>query len=198
MAALTSPVMVVGLGNPGGQYSRTRHNIGHLAIDALADETGQQLSAHKKSNSDMASVPLSATDKLILCRPRTYMNLSGGPVRALNQFFKVSPASIVVIHDELDLPFGTIRLKKGGGDNGHNGLRDITKALGTKDYIRIRVGIGRPPGRMNPADYVLKPFSTTEFAALPALLAGVGDAVELLATEDLATAQNAIHAKTFA
>jgi PTH1 family peptidyl-tRNA hydrolase len=130
---------------------------------------------------------------VVLAKPGSYMNVSGGPVAGLAQFFKVDPLDVVVVHDELDLPFGTVRLKRGGGEGGHNGLRDVTKALGSRDYVRVRVGIGRPPGRMDPADFVLRDFSAAERKELPFLLADAADAVELLLTEGLERAQLKVH-----
>ncbi len=128
-----------------------------------------------------------------LARPRSYMNLSGRPVAALLAFYKIPPERLVVIHDELDVPFGALRLKLGGGDNGHNGLRSITQALGTREYYRVRFGIGRPPGRMDAAVYVLRDFSTVERKELPLLVDRCADATETLITKGLAVAQNIYH-----
>jgi PTH1 family peptidyl-tRNA hydrolase len=130
---------------------------------------------------------------VVLGKPKSFMNLSGGPTASLRDFFKVPVERIVVVHDELDLPYGTLRLKRGGGDNGHNGLRSVTARLGTRDYFRIRVGIGRPPGRMDPADYVLRNFSTQENRELPLLLDRAADAAECLVRSGLVAAQNAFH-----
>jgi len=132
--------------------------------------------------------------RAVLAKPNSFMNMSGGPIAALRAFYKIPAERIVVLHDELDLPFGTVRLKLGGGDNGHNGLRSITSAVGTREYHRIRIGIGRPPGRMDPADYVLRNFSAAEREELPHLLARAADATEALLTRGLDAAQNEIHA----
>ncbi|MFC4605492.1 aminoacyl-tRNA hydrolase [Rhodococcus kronopolitis] len=186
------PALVVGLGNPGPQYERTRHNVGFLVVEALAARERARFSVHKKSGADAVTVRM-AGRQVILAKPRSYMNLSGQPVAALARFFSVEPANIVVVHDELDLDFGTLRLKLGGGENGHNGLRSISQSLGTKDYLRVRVGIGRPPGRMDPADYVLKPFSSVERKELDLNCEEAADAVDLLLRVGLEAAQNRLH-----
>jgi len=184
--------LVVGLGNPGPKYENTRHNIGFMVADVLAGRVGGKFAAHKRSNADIVQARLDGR-QVIIAKPRTYMNLSGGPVAGLAKFFSVDPANIVVIHDELDLDFETIRLKQGGGENGHNGLRSTSSALGTKDYLRVRMGIGRPPGRQDPADYVLKPFSAAERKELAVWCEEGADAVELLLRVGLEGAQNRIH-----
>jgi PTH1 family peptidyl-tRNA hydrolase len=184
--------LVVGLGNPGPKYENTRHNIGFMVADVLAGRVGGKFGAHKRSNSDIVQARLDGR-QVIIAKPRTYMNLSGGPVASLAKFFSVDPSNIVVIHDELDLDFETIRLKQGGGENGHNGLRSTSSALGTKEYVRVRMGIGRPPGRQDPADYVLKPFSTTERKELPVWCEEGADAVELVLRLGLEGAQNRVH-----
>jgi PTH1 family peptidyl-tRNA hydrolase len=184
--------LVVGLGNPGPQYEKTRHNVGFMVVDALAARERARFSVHKKSGADAVTIRL-AGRQVILAKPRTYMNLSGKPVAALARFFSVDPGNLVVVHDELDLDYGTLRLKMGGGEGGHNGLRSISQALGTKDYLRTRVGIGRPPGRMDPADYVLKPFSTVERKELDLVCEEAADAVELLLRVGLEAAQNQLH-----
>ncbi len=172
----TPPFLVVGLGNPGARYAPTRHNLGVMVLEeVLARHPGSRLGVHRKTNTEACSV-----GGLILARPRSFMNLSGGPVRALADFYKVPPPRIVVIHDELDLDFGQVKTRPGGGDHGHNGLRSITKALGTKDYVRLSCGIGRPPGRMDPAAFVLKPFSRAEQEHLPILCADAADELERL------------------
>ena len=160
----------------------------------LAERAGARFKAHRSGN-DVAEARL-ADVPVTLARPRAYMNLSGRPVAALTAFYKVPPDRLVVIHDELDIPFGTLRLKLGGGDNGHNGLRSITQALGTPDYYRVRFGIGRPPGRMDPAVYVLRDFSAAERKELPFLLDRAADAAEALLGDGLAAAQNAFHGAT--
>lgn len=184
--------LIVGLGNPGSQYETTRHNAGFMVADVLADRIGAKFSSHKKSNSDIVTARL-GDRSVIVAKPRTFMNLSGQPVAALARFYSVEPANIVVIHDELDIDFGTIRLKLGGGEGGHNGLRSITQHLGTKDYLRVRVGVGRPPGRMDPASYVLKPFSSAERKDLGVICEEAADAAELVLRVGLEAAQNQVH-----
>ena len=182
--------VVVGLGNPGPEYAATRHNVGAMAIDVLAERIGSRLAAHKRGRSDVAEGRLAGV-RVVLARPRSYMNESGGPVSALLGFYKVAPDHLVVLHDELDIAFGTLRAKLGGGDNGHNGLRSIRKALGTGDFYRIRLGIGRPPGRQDPADYVLRPYAAAERKELPLQLDTAADAVETLVTKGLIATQQA-------
>lgn len=171
---------VVGLGNPGPRYEATRHNIGQHVVHLLAHRAGTSLSAHKQSNTQAASLRVGAPpgERVILGISNGYMNTSGGPVSSLLSYFKVEPENLIVVHDELDLPFGTLKLKRGGGAGGHNGLKDISKSLGTQDFIRLRFGIGRPPGRQNPADYVLSDFSSTERKTLDTLIDEAADAVE--------------------
>ncbi|WP_306902871.1 aminoacyl-tRNA hydrolase [Rhodococcoides fascians] len=186
------PALIVGLGNPGPQYDKTRHNVGFMVADALAGRVGSSFSSHKKSNSDIVQARLDGRS-VVVAKPRTFMNLSGQPVAALARFFSVDPANIVVVHDELDIDFGTLRLKLGGGEGGHNGLRSISQHLGTKDYLRVRVGVGRPPGRMDPASFVLKPFSTPERKDLGVVIEEAADAAELLLKVGLEAAQNRVH-----
>ena len=186
-----APTLVVGLGNPGPSYAGNRHNVGFMVADELAARVGGRFKAHK-SGADVLEGRL-AGRRVALAKPRSFMNLSGGPVAGAARFFKVSPAAIIVVHDELDIPFGAVRLKLGGGDNGHNGLRSITKSLATKDYHRVRVGIGRPPGRMDPADFVLRDFSPVERKELAFEVDRAADAVEALLTTGLEAAQNAFH-----
>ncbi|AYJ48775.1 aminoacyl-tRNA hydrolase [Rhodococcus sp. P1Y] len=188
----TGPALIVGLGNPGPQYETTRHNVGFMVADALAGRIGAKFSSHKKSNSDIVQARL-AERSVIVAKPRTFMNLSGQPIAALARFFSVEPGCVVVVHDELDLDFGTIRLKLGGGEGGHNGLRSTTQHLSTKDYLRMRVGIGRPPGRMDPASYVLKPFSAAERKDLGVIVEEAADAAELVLRVGLEAAQNQVH-----
>ena len=183
--------LVAGLGNPGPQYAGNRHNAGFMVADLLADQMGAAFK-RDRSRADVATGRLSGLP-VTLGKPKTYMNLSGGPVAALRAFYKNPADRIVVLHDELDLPFGVIRLKLGGGDNGHNGLRSVSAALGSRDYFRVRIGIGRPPGRMDPADFVLHDFSAAERKALPDVLDRGAAAVEALLAEGLAAAQNAFH-----
>jgi PTH1 family peptidyl-tRNA hydrolase len=183
--------LVVGLGNPGAEYASTRHNAGYLVVDLLAERHGARLRSHK-ARADAAQIRLAGV-AAVLARPRSYMNVSGPPVAALRSFFKVDPARMIVVHDELDIPFGAVRLKRGGGDNGHNGLRSVTSSLGTRDYLRVRFGIGRPPGRMDPADFVLRDFATPERKELPVLVDRAADAVEALVAEGLEQTQNRFH-----
>ncbi|WP_063006726.1 aminoacyl-tRNA hydrolase [Nocardia kruczakiae] len=192
MTESTAPALVVGLGNPGPEYERTRHNAGFLVADVLAERIGGRFTVHKKSGADLVEARLDGR-KVLLAKPRTYMNLSGRPVAAVARFFSVPPTEVIVVHDELDLPFGSIRLKRGGGEGGHNGLRSISNALSTKDYLRVRFGVGRPPGRQDPADFVLKPFSAPERKEVPVLVEQTADAVELLLRVGLETAQNQLH-----
>ncbi|GAA3003028.1 aminoacyl-tRNA hydrolase [Kitasatospora albolonga] len=181
------PWLVVGLGNPGEQYARNRHNIGFMVADLLAGRMGARFKAHK-SRAQTAEGRIGGK-RVVLAKPMTFMNLSGGPVTALRDFYKVPTGAVVAVHDELDIDYATLRLKLGGGDNGHNGLKSITKSLGP-DYHRIRCGIGRPPGRMEVADFVLKDFSSTERKELEWFVDRSADAVEALLTEGLERAQS--------
>ena len=186
------PALVVGLGNPGPRYAGNRHNVGFMVADELARRMGGSFKAHR-GRADLLEGRL-AGKRVILAKPKTYMNESGSPVASLRDFFKVPAEDIVVIHDELDIPFGTLRLKLGGGDNGHNGLKSITKSIGTREYHRVRVGIGRPPGRQDPADFVLKDFTAVERKEVPFHVDRAADAVEALLTGTLEAAQNTFHA----
>jgi PTH1 family peptidyl-tRNA hydrolase len=189
----TEPLwLVVGLGNPGPSYAGNRHNVGFMVLDLLGQRAGARFKAHK-GRADVVEGRL-AGQRAVLAKPKTYMNLSGGPVASLRDFFKVPTERIVVVHDELDIPYGTLRLKLGGGDNGHNGLRSITSSIGSKDYLRVRVGVGRPPGRQDPADYVLKDFAAAERKDLDFHVDRAADAVEALLTGPLDAAQNVFHA----
>ncbi|MGQ0840761.1 aminoacyl-tRNA hydrolase [Actinokineospora sp.] len=191
MAENDAPMIVVGLGNPGPKYVGNRHNIGFLVVDELAARVGGKFKAHK-AGADVLEGRLAGT-RVVLTKPRSYMNVSGGPVVGTAKFFSAPAENLVVVHDELDLPYGTVRLKLGGGDNGHNGLRSITKSLGDKEYHRVRFGIGRPPGRMDPADYVLRDFSAAEGKELAFEVDRCADAVEALVGQGLLAAQNAFH-----
>jgi PTH1 family peptidyl-tRNA hydrolase len=184
--------LVVGLGNPGPSYAQNRHNAGAMVLDLLADRIGGRFKSHK-GRSDVVEGRLGG-DRVILAKPRSYMNESGGPVAGLRQFYKVPLDHVIVVHDELDLPYGTIRLKLGGGDNGHNGLRSITRSAGGRDFLRVRFGIGRPPGRQDPADFVLKDFSPSERRDLELYVDRAADAVEALVAQGLEAAQNTVHA----
>lgn len=184
--------LVVGLGNPGPSYADTRHNVGHLVVELLAARASSRLKSHRRGRADVAEVRFGGPPgvRAVLARPRSYMNLSGGPVKSLLDFFKVDVSRLVVVHDELDLPFGTLRVKFGGGDGGHKGLKSIRASLGTGDYYRVRVGIGRPPGRTDPAAYVLKPWSAAERKELDYNVDQAADAVESLLIDGLAYTQN--------
>lgn len=192
--------LVVGLGNPGPQYAGNRHNVGHMVLDLLAARHGATFSAHR-SRAAVAEARLGVAPggapgpRVVLAKPSTYMNTSGGPVAGLAQYFDVAPEHVLVVHDEVDIPFGEIKCKSGGGEGGHNGLRDITKALGTRDYVRVRAGVGRPPGRMDTADFVLKDFSTVERKELAFLLDDAADAAEMIVTDGLLAAQGKFHTK---
>ncbi len=183
--------LVAGLGNPGPPYAGNRHNVGFMVADVLAGRMGVRF-RRGRYGAAVAEGRL-AGSPVILGRPLAFMNLSGGPVAGLCRYYHVPADRLVVVHDELDVPFGAVRLKRGGGDNGHNGLRSVSASLGTRDYHRVRVGIGRPPGRMDPADYVLRDFSTAERGDLPFLTDLAADAVERLISDGLAAAQNAFH-----
>ncbi|WP_019200617.1 aminoacyl-tRNA hydrolase [Tsukamurella sp. 1534] len=187
------PLIVVGLGNPGEKYAGTRHNIGFDVADELASRARTSFSRHKKSGAEVAGARL-AGRQVYLAKPQSFMNVSGQPTAALARFYSVEPTDVIAIHDELDIDFGLVRLKRGGGEGGHNGLRSLTQHLGTKEYLRVRAGIGRPPGRQDPADYVLKAFSAAERKEVPLLIANAADAVELLISGDLESAQNTVHA----
>jgi len=183
--------LIAGLGNPGPGYAGNRHNAGFLTADVLAARAGARFKAGKFRT--LAADGRLAGQSVTIIKPLTFMNESGGPVTGVSGFYHLGPERLVVIHDELDLPFGSVRLKLGGGDNGHNGLRSVTTRLGTREYYRIRIGIGRPPGRMDPAAYVLRDFSAAERKELPFVLDRAADAVEALLTDGLTTAQNKFH-----
>jgi peptidyl-tRNA hydrolase, PTH1 family len=186
------PLLVVGLGNPGPRYATTRHNLGFLVADLLADRMGAGFKLHKKSGTDAATGRL-AGRPVVLAKPRSYMNESGRQVAALAKFYSAPPSDIIVIHDELDLDFGKIRLKVGGGEAGHNGVRSVSAALGTKDYQRVRIGVGRPPGRKDPAAFVLEKFTAAERTEVPVICEQAADATELLIKLGLEAAQNQVH-----
>jgi PTH1 family peptidyl-tRNA hydrolase len=185
------PFLVVGLGNPGPAYRGNRHNVGFLVADVLAGRIGGRFSKHK-ARADVVEGRLGPppAPRVVLAEPRSYMNESGGPVAGLCGFYKIPVEQLVVVHDELDLPYGALRLKRGGGDNGHNGLRSISRSLSSKEYLRVRFGIGRPPGRMDPADYVLRDFSAVERKDLEFHVDRAADAVEALVRDGLEAAQN--------
>ena len=186
--------LIAGLGNPGPGYAGHRHNVGQMALAELADRVGAGFKTHK-ANATVAEGRLSpGGPKLVLAKPNTFMNLSGGPVAALLRFYSLDETRLIVLHDELDIPFDTIRVKSGGGHGGHNGIRDIAAAIGTPDFARVRIGIGRPPGRQDAADFVLTPFTKAEREVLPSLLSDAADATELLVTDGLLEAQQRFHA----
>lgn len=190
---MAEPLLVVGLGNPGSNYAKTRHNLGFMVADLLAGRIGSGFKVHKKSGAEVTTGRL-GNRAVVLAKPRVYMNESGRQVGPLAKFYSVSPADVVVLHDELDIDFGRIRLKLGGGEGGHNGLRSVAAALGTKDFQRVRIGVGRPPGRKDPAAYVLENFSTVERPEVPIICEQAADATELLLAQGLEAAQNTVHA----
>jgi peptidyl-tRNA hydrolase, PTH1 family len=183
--------LIVGLGNPGPAYAGHRHNVGFMVLNLLADRAGGRFRTHE-ARAEVMEGRL-AGQRAILAKPRSYMNESGGPVSALRDLFQIPVDRVLVVHDELDIPFGALRLKQGGGDNGHNGLRSITRTLGVRDYHRLRVGIGRPPGRMDPAAHLLGDFSAIERKQFDVEIERAADAAESLVREGLAATQNAFH-----
>jgi peptidyl-tRNA hydrolase, PTH1 family len=185
------PWLIVGLGNPGPQYAGNRHNAGFMVVDVLAARIGGRFKAHKH-RADVVEGRV-ADRRAILAKPKTYMNESGGPVAAIRSFFGVPLDRVVVVHDELDLDVGIVRLKFDGGDNGHNGLRSVTKSLGSKDYLRVRIGVGRPPGRMDPAAFVLTDVPAVAREDFRTQLEIAADAVESLVDHGLEATQNALH-----
>jgi PTH1 family peptidyl-tRNA hydrolase len=194
------PWLVVGLGNPGPRYAGNRHNIGAMVVAELAQRAGATPRQHKArawvSEIRLGTLPGGAPGpRAVLAQPMTYMNVSGGPVANLVRFYKVPLEQLVVVHDELDIDFGQVRVKRGGGEGGHNGLRSISQALGTRDYLRVRLGIGRPPGRQDPADYVLSDFPARDRAEVELLITDGADAVEQLVTEGLVAVQNHFHSR---
>ena len=193
---MSEPYLVIGLGNPGPAYAGTRHNIGAMVVAALADEHRAKLSRHKRALAEVAEFRIGLPGQqhsVIAACPMSYMNESGGPVKALLQFYSVPADHLIVVHDELDLPFTSLRVKFGGGDNGHNGLKSIRAAIGTGEYYRIRMGIGRPQGRQSPADYVLQSFSSAERKELPAECDRGAQAITQLVEDGLAATQNAFN-----
>ncbi|MBN7794854.1 aminoacyl-tRNA hydrolase [Microbacterium esteraromaticum] len=192
---MASTWLIVGLGNPGPRYAPTRHNIGQMVLDELADRRGERFREHKAGARVVETWLRPGGDKLVLAKPNSYMNTSGTPVAALARFYSVDPERVLVIHDELDIPFDSIRMKTGGGHGGHNGVRDVARALGTADFPRVRAGIGRPPGRQDPADWVLAPFGAVEQKTLPIFVSDLADAVEQLVDEGLLAAQQKHHSR---
>ena len=194
---MSHPWLVVGLGNPGPEYAGTRHNVGAMSADVLADQCGARMARHKRAHAQATEAKLGvpgSSQPVVIVVPLSYMNESGGPVKALLSFYGIEPDRMIVAHDELDIPFSALRVKFGGGDNGHNGLKSIRKALGTGEFFRVRLGIGRPPGRQDPADFVLKQFGSAERKELPDLVQRGADAIESLVVHGLETTQNRFNA----
>ena len=185
--------LVAGLGNPGPGYAGNRHNVGQMVLAELADRMSATFKNHKANAAVAEGRATPGGPRFVLAKPNTYMNLSGGPISALLKFYKLEPSRLIVLHDELDIPFDSVRLKFGGGHGGHNGIRDTIAHLGSGDFTRVRIGIGRPPGRQPAADFVLRDFSSDERQTLPNLLVDAADAVELIATEGLPAAQLKFH-----
>lgn len=183
--------LVVGLGNPGPKYAGNRHNVGFMVVDALAAAEGERWKAHK-AHAEVAQTRVSGVPA-VLAKPRSFMNLSGGPVAGLSSFYKIPIGRILVVHDDMDIAYGALKLKKGGGAGGHNGLRSMTASLSGPDYLRVRFGVGRPPGRMDPAAFVLRDFSSTERADLDLNVERAADAVRTVLAEGLEKAQNVYH-----
>lgn len=190
--------LVVGLGNPGPEYAHTRHNVGHMVIDALAARTGGRLVSHR-SRTHVADVRLGVLPggapgpRVVLAVSDSYMNTSGGPVSRLASFLGIGADRLLVLHDELDIPAHELRLKTGGGEGGHNGLKSISQHLSTRDYHRLRIGIGRPPGRQDPADFVLAPIPTCERVEWDVTVERAADVVEEVVTLGFDVAQQRLH-----
>lgn len=189
--------LVFGLGNAGPEYASTRHNIGQMVLAELAHRLGTSFRAQggtgARSGALVATGAIPGKAKILLAKSTGYMNTSGGPVRNTENYYDLGNDQLIVVHDDLDIPFGQIRIKQGGGHAGHNGLRDIISATGNKDFTRVRMGIGRPPGRMDVADFVLKQFASSERDILPTFLAEGADAVETIVTDGIAAAQQKFH-----
>jgi peptidyl-tRNA hydrolase, PTH1 family len=183
--------LVVGLGNPGPGYAGNRHNVGFMVLDELARRAGGRFTSHK-AGADVLETRLTGR-RVMLARPRSFMNVSGSAVAGTARFFTIPPTDVVVVHDDLDLDYGVLKLKRGGGEGGHNGLRSISACLGSRDYLRVRFGIGRPPGRMDPVDFVLGDFSAVQRRELDLLVVRCADAVEQLLAQGLAATQNQVH-----
>jgi PTH1 family peptidyl-tRNA hydrolase len=186
--------LIVGLGNPGPSYAGHRHNVGAMVADELAARSGTNLRSHRARGASYGEARIDA-QRAIIAKPLTFMNESGGSVAGLLSFYKIPAENLIVVHDELDIAFAEVRLKLGGGEGGHNGLRSITKSVGTRDYLRVRVGIGRPPGRRDAAEYVLHNFSSTERSEVPLLISDAADATERLVAQGLVAAQQEWHSR---
>lgn len=199
--SVDAPWLVVGLGNPGPRYEGNRHNVGAMVVAELARTASATLRQHKKAQAWAAEVRLGTAPgglpgpRAVIARPTTYMNVSGGPVAGLVGFYKVPLEQVVVVHDELDIDFGAVRLKRGGGEGGHNGLRSISQSLGSRDYLRVRLGVGRPPGRQDPADYVLSDFPARDKVEVDLLVGDGADAVLDLVQLGLEATQQRFHAR---
>jgi len=191
---MDEPWLLVGLGNPGREYAANRHNVGFMVVDLLAGRMGAKFGRHKRAHAEVAEGRLFVGGpRVVLAKPLTYMNLSGAPVATLAQFYKIPVQNVVAVHDELDVPYGQVRVKRGGGEGGHNGLRSMSKSLGNKEYARVRFGIGRPPGRQDPAEYVLSDFAAAERKELEFLVDRAADMVESVVTKGVEPTQNAYH-----
>jgi PTH1 family peptidyl-tRNA hydrolase len=190
---VAEPLLVVGLGNPGPDYAKTRHNLGFVVADILSDRIGSGFKVHKRSGAEVTTGRLGGRS-VVLAKPRVYMNESGRQVGPLARFYSVAPADVIILHDELDIDFGRIRLKFGGGVAGHNGLRSVSSALGTNDFQRVRIGVGRPPGRKSGATFVLENFTAAERPEVPTICEQAADATEFLIELGLEPAQNTVHA----
>lgn len=188
------PILIVGLGNPGPKYELTRHNVGYMALDELCDRTmpRAELSANKRTNSLVGRGSLDGTP-VVLMKSRSYMNESGGPIAATAKYFNIPPENIIVLHDDLDLEEHTLKVKRGDGEGGHNGLKSMTRHLSTKNYLRVRIGVGRPPGRMDAASYVLKQLGARDCEEYGVTIQEAADAVEMLLDKGLAATQNQVH-----
>jgi PTH1 family peptidyl-tRNA hydrolase len=190
---VAEPLLVVGLGNPGPNYAATRHNLGFMVADRLAERLHAGFKVHKRSGAEIVTGRLGG-HSVVVAKPRCFMNESGRQIGPLAKFYSVPPVDVIVIHDDLDLDFGRVRLKVGGGEGGHNGLRSVAGALASKDFQRVRIGIGRPLGRKDPAVFVLEKFSAAEKADVPTICEQAADATELLIELGLEPAQNRVHA----
>ena len=188
--------LLAGLGNPGSEYAKTRHNVGFWLAEAVVRDAGGNLTRHKRAQAMVCETRVGGLpgERIVVVEPLSFMNASGGPVKALLDFYSVPTSNLIVAHDELDIPLGSIRVKAGGGDNGHNGLRSIRSALGTGDFLRIRLGIGRPPGRQDPADFVLKPFTADQRPEAETMVERAVGAVEMLIMQGLPATQNVFNA----
>jgi len=181
--------LIAGLGNPDERYARTRHNVGRMVVDELAREAGERFRKVRFLPVESAEIRV-GDERLILARSTRYMNESGPSYASLAKKQGIEPSHLIAVHDELDIPAGTIRIKRGGGNSGHNGLRSLDQALRSRDYLRIRVGIGRPPGRQDPADFVLQPVGARDEADLALLVDHAADAVRALVSDGLERTQD--------